>query len=325
LVRLITIISTNIMRRLLTVIPGLARTCLGFAITTAPASTTSAPHLILHRQVATEFSTCGYVDGDISKPRIAPKGFNCRVDTLNGLWGFCPTSVIAATDCGLGGFCFDGGPCSTGCGRASLKNDPRIRTWTCPEADDRPEAKFCSTASLVFGPDQTYDYVDCAEGPGKAIYLFSPALKATSSQRPPSSVLATTTPTPTPTQTSTTPHSSQSEGNAEAKESSSSNPPSSQETGGVNIGAIVGGVIGGLAVVVGAIIALLYLRRYKARPSNGAGDTVPYQAPPSHPIMAPAEGKPTELKGSVQAFRELPVGVETATSVVELAGDDWRR
>ncbi|KAK4443162.1 hypothetical protein QBC34DRAFT_499179 [Podospora aff. communis PSN243] len=319
------IISTNIMGRLLIVISGLSTTCLGFAITTAPASTTRAPHPILHRQVATEFSTCGYVDGDISKPRIAPKGFNCRVDTLNGIWGFCPTSVIAATDCGLGGFCFDGGPCSTGCGRASLKNNPKIRTWTCPEADDRPEAKFCSTASLVFGPDQTYDYVDCAEGPGKAIYLFSPTVKATSSQRSPSSVLATTTPTPTPTLTSTTPLSSQSEGNAEAKESSSSTASSTPETGGLNIGAIVGGVIGGLALIAGAIIALLYLRRYKASPSNSAGDAAPYQAPPSYPSMVLADGKPTKLKGSVQVFGELPVREERPPSAVELAGDHWRR
>jgi len=82
------------------------------------------------RQATTAFSTCGYVDGDPLKPRIAPQGFNCRVDTLNGLWGFCPTTIRAATDCGLGGFCFDAGPCSTGCGRASLINNPKITTWT---------------------------------------------------------------------------------------------------------------------------------------------------------------------------------------------------
>ncbi|KAK0631529.1 hypothetical protein B0T14DRAFT_501868 [Immersiella caudata] len=312
------------MWRIFILIPGLSTTCFAFAITTAPASITSAPPAILQRQATTEFSTCGYVDGDISKPRIAPKGFNCRVDTLNGLWGFCPTSVIAATDCGLGGFCFDGGPCSTGCGRASLKNNPKIRTWTCPEADDRPEAKFCSTASLVFGPDQTYDYVDCAEGPGKAVYFFSPTAKAvTISSPPPSTAPAATASTPTSTSSLPSP----TEVSTDVEKSRTTSAPTTQAKGGVNVGAVVGGVLGGLALIVGAIIALLYLRRYKARPSvqPSIGAVYQGQEPPSYPGVKPEEGKPSELRGSVQAFGELPVKVERNTSVVELAGDYWRR
>jgi hypothetical protein len=82
------------------------------------------------RDAGSGSSTCGFLNGDPSKPWIAPKGFNCRVDTLNGIWGFCPVTVVAETDCGFGAYCFDNGPCSTGCGRASLRNNPRVTTWT---------------------------------------------------------------------------------------------------------------------------------------------------------------------------------------------------
>ena len=60
--------------------------------------------------------TCGYKDGDPSKPRTANSGFDCRVATQYGLWGLCPTTVIAATDCGLAGNCVDANSCSKGCG-----------------------------------------------------------------------------------------------------------------------------------------------------------------------------------------------------------------
>lgn len=59
-------------------------------------------------------STCGYHDGVVSKPLTANSGFDCRVDAPNGLWGFCPTTVIAASDCGLAGSCIDL-RCSEGC------------------------------------------------------------------------------------------------------------------------------------------------------------------------------------------------------------------
>ncbi|KAG5984361.1 hypothetical protein E4U55_005036 [Claviceps digitariae] len=66
----------------------------------APAATT--PPLALEnvtdmnrdkrQNIQTELSTCGYLNGDPTIPRIAKSGYNCRVDTLNGLWGFCPTT-----------------------------------------------------------------------------------------------------------------------------------------------------------------------------------------------------------------------------------------
>lgn len=66
--------------------------------------------------IITELSTCGYLNGDPSKSRTADSGYNCRIDTRNGLWGFCPTTVVAARDCGLAGSCVDEHRCSQGCG-----------------------------------------------------------------------------------------------------------------------------------------------------------------------------------------------------------------
>jgi hypothetical protein len=40
---------------------------------------------------------------------------------MNGLWGFCPVTVIAATDCGLAGSCVDQASCSSGCGQTGMK------------------------------------------------------------------------------------------------------------------------------------------------------------------------------------------------------------
>jgi len=68
---------------------------------------------------ASHAATCGYQDGDPQNPRTAQSGYGCRVDTANGLWGFCPKTVIAASDCGLAGVCVDSHSCTEGCGRLS--------------------------------------------------------------------------------------------------------------------------------------------------------------------------------------------------------------
>lgn len=75
----------------------------------------------------TEMSTCGYQNGDPKRIRTANPGFDCRVDTMNGLWGFCPVTVIAATDCGLAGSCVDHASCSSGCGKT---DNTKLTTFT---------------------------------------------------------------------------------------------------------------------------------------------------------------------------------------------------
>jgi hypothetical protein len=83
--------------------------------------------LIVEKRVVTELSTCGYLNGDPKLPRTANSGYNCRVDTKHALFGFCPTTVIAASDCGLAAACIDSFSCSNGCGYTT---DPSLTTWT---------------------------------------------------------------------------------------------------------------------------------------------------------------------------------------------------
>ncbi len=79
------------------------------------------------RQVTSYVSTCGYKNGDPNQPRTADSDYNCRVDTQNALWGFCPNTVISATDCGLAGNCVDAHACTSGCG---IRNNRKITTFT---------------------------------------------------------------------------------------------------------------------------------------------------------------------------------------------------
>lgn len=99
--------------------------------TTAPTlrnNATGTPELELRkRQITTQLSTCGFYNGDPTRSRTADAGFNCRFDTLNGLWGFCPATVILATDCGLAGNCIDSFSCSRGCGKTGI---PGLTTFT---------------------------------------------------------------------------------------------------------------------------------------------------------------------------------------------------
>jgi hypothetical protein len=96
---------------------------------------TPAPPLPTTLQVVpqrrAEASTCGYLDGDPSKPWVAPKGFSCRLDGINSIWGVCSVGVQFEANCGLGAYCFDDGPCSDGCGPTSLRNNLKVttRTW----------------------------------------------------------------------------------------------------------------------------------------------------------------------------------------------------
>ncbi|KAK0614019.1 hypothetical protein B0T14DRAFT_437951, partial [Immersiella caudata] len=64
----------------------------------------------------TRFSTI-YFSGDPSRIRTAETGFDARVDIERSLWGFCPTFVISAPDCGLAGNCVDRHSCPRGCGK----------------------------------------------------------------------------------------------------------------------------------------------------------------------------------------------------------------
>ncbi|KAH6288729.1 hypothetical protein HBI39_214580 [Parastagonospora nodorum] len=200
---------------------------------------------------AATIDTCGYSEGDPKNPRTADPGFDCRVDAKNGLWGFCPTTVALPVDCGLAGVCVDSHSCTKGCGRLTRRTD--ITTVSCDPS------QFCSTVLSIAGRDQSYEYIACGAKAGTDRLFPSPnAASATTTPSSPTSAPSTSftisisQPTPTALETS-----------AESAETSvTSGPisiPSKQES--TNIGAIVGGVLGGLALICLTILGTVIIRR----------------------------------------------------------------
>ncbi|KUI61181.1 hypothetical protein VP1G_11197 [Cytospora mali] len=190
-------------------------------------------------------STCGYLDGNPSSARIASSGYNCRVDTANGLWGFCPTTVIAATDCGFAGYCYDTGDCLQGCGSPNRG----LTTFTCTHSD----GPYCSTALLTFGIDQTYSYIAC--GASAVTVHYNVATTSMSSSVTSASGTSTYARSLQISPTSASTSSPVSTGTPATSTSSSASTWASS----VNTRAIVGGVVGGLAVVCACIVAVVYI------------------------------------------------------------------
>ncbi|TGO66442.1 hypothetical protein BOTNAR_0061g00150 [Botryotinia narcissicola] len=194
-----------------------------------PTPASSVPVQLRARQTTSFGTLCGYSNGDSEIPRTAEPGYVCREDTIDNLWGFCPNTIAEATNCDFAGYCVDDGTCSTGCGRSSLTQ------IQCTNA-----MPYCSTALLV-SEEQTYTYLTCATSPTTNFYLT--VSSASGSQEPTTQyystiVVATSSSTPGTQSTS-------------AKASPN------------NVGAIVGGVLGGLALIFLIVVALIFLKRYK--------------------------------------------------------------
>ncbi|TGO81668.1 hypothetical protein BPOR_1060g00010 [Botrytis porri] len=190
------------------------------------------------RQTTPFPSLCGYSNGDVDIPRTAEPGYDCREDTIDNLWGFCPNTIADATNCDFVGYCVDNDTCSTGCGRSSLT-----------QIHCANEMPYCSTALLVSG-EQTYTYLTCATSPTTNFYLANPTSNSVSTV---SSASGSQVPT---TQYYST-----------IVVATSSSAPNTQSTSAKaspnNVGAIVGGVLGGLALIFLIVIALIFLKKYK--------------------------------------------------------------
>ncbi|KAH7169110.1 hypothetical protein DER46DRAFT_680627 [Fusarium sp. MPI-SDFR-AT-0072] len=214
------------------------------------------------RAISTELSTCGYLDGDPKKKRTADSGFNCRVDTRNGLWGFCPTTVLTASDCGLAGSCVDRHDCSDGCALLGPTTDLKISG----------RKSFCSMALLTFGVDQTYSYIACGTKAITDHYYITPTIGTTTTSEP--SELSTSETSQTSSVTSSDTASSTTDITQSASTeaiSSSSEEESSSGSSSPNLGAIIGGVIGGLVVICGTIIMAIFLLRRNRSKDAQAG------------------------------------------------------
>ncbi|TGO31333.1 hypothetical protein BPAE_0001g02330 [Botrytis paeoniae] len=210
-----------------------------------PTSASSVPVQLRARQTTSFGTLCGYSNGDIEISRTAEPGYACREDTVDNLWGFCPNTIAEATNCDFVGYCADDGTCSTGCGRSSLTQ------IHCTNA-----MPYCSTALLV-SEEQTYTYLTCATSPTTNFYLVNPTSNSVSTV---SSASGSQVPT---TQYYST-----------IVVATSSSAPNAQSTSAKaspnNVGAIVGGVLGGLALIFLIVIALIFLKRYK--PSTSLKD-----------------------------------------------------
>jgi len=95
-----------------------------FPITAAPSPSLVA--LARRAQDARGVKTCGYKDGNLAQSRKAGDGFECRIDTRDGAWGFC--AETATGDCGLMRMCVDSHSCSTGCG-TNIVSSKRTLFW----------------------------------------------------------------------------------------------------------------------------------------------------------------------------------------------------
>jgi len=80
--------------------------------------------------------TCGYVSGNADLPVTGSPGDYCAIDTVNALWGICPTTAaIGSSGCSLAAFCVDVLACSTTCpwqkdGGTTTTNDATGSTLT---------------------------------------------------------------------------------------------------------------------------------------------------------------------------------------------------
>ncbi|KAM3498608.1 hypothetical protein MY10362_008086 [Beauveria mimosiformis] len=228
------------------------------------AGTNETQHMLVRAGEPSPLTTCGYLDGNPTHFRTANSGYNCRFDTANSLWGYCPTTVIRAVDCGLAGACIDQHDCTKGCG--NLKG--KLTTFTCNSN------QYCSTALLAFATDQSYSYIACGGKSGIDSYFVSPTAAATTTTTTQDTKATQPTPLPTadpePKQTSTTPvttsgsngGSTTSAGptsSAMAPATSSTATPRGSDTN--NTPAIIGGVIGGIALLCIFGLAAIYLIR----------------------------------------------------------------
>ncbi|KAI9148810.1 hypothetical protein HJFPF1_10852 [Paramyrothecium foliicola] len=264
------------------------------------------------RAITTELSTCGYLNGNPSQSRTANSGYNCRVDVSNGLWGFCPTTVIAASDCGSAGNCVDDYKCSEGCGKTDRLS---LSTFKCNGSER------CSTALLTFGVDQTYSYIACGARDRTDHYEISPkatfASTTKSSERTDSISISPSPVATDPSSSSSlhtsslseTPSESEQDGQIQSSATAVTRTQSGGSTGGtaqqtgsgdqrsttkdsaLNLGAIIGGVLGGLVLLCGTIITVVYLLRRgrTQRDKRGESSAPQWIADPSPRDYVPAK------------------------------------
>ncbi|KAF7959644.1 hypothetical protein EAE96_001259 [Botrytis aclada] len=214
------------------------------------------------RQTTTSGETCGYANGNAMFPRSAAPGYFCGKDSQNNLWGFCSEAVTVA-DCGLYGYCFDKGACSSGCGVSGL-----ISTTCQP---------YCFSELLVSN-HQTYTHITCANAPGSAVWLAVPTItsplpETTSSSSRAAVSISTLERTVTVSSSSFATNPEVSTSTPDIISSTMTDDPAATSNTGIApvsteypssslpVGAIIGGALGGLSLILLTVIVLVILKR----------------------------------------------------------------
>jgi hypothetical protein len=195
---------------------------------------------------------------------------------------------------------------------------------------------YCYTARLL-SQEQTYSYISCNRSPGPDTYLAVPTTTITStpSTKASSSIQSSSDPTSSSSPLSrdgqqlptSAPTSSFTRNPIETNETGTSGTPTptsaSSETSGTSstsptyIGAIVGGVLGGLALIFLIVVGLIFLKRYAPSSSTSGKDQAPVANSPNPAIPAADVSGQHELYDSRRDPREL--------SGTDVAWAPWNR
>ncbi|KAF2730385.1 hypothetical protein EJ04DRAFT_515306 [Polyplosphaeria fusca] len=272
---------------------------------------TKAPVELERRQgldLASVFTSCGYKSEDPSQPRLAGHGFKCAVDTVNSYWGVCPLDKTEFSDCGIREVCTDQFQCTSGCGRTELAT-----AMQCSGSS----SGYCFSELLVAATDQTYTRFNCDSTYKFRVVVAASGLVPVSGAS--SSATATdtgntfsSTSTPSPTQTSS----------ISSATSVANGPPAASSS--TNVGAIVGGVVGGLALLVFGALAFYFIRRHTRNPtqpkSSLANEPPPFPGSPDvgpqkYAQYAEMEHPPSEVAATekIQPMFEMAAVVEEPT------------
>ncbi|KAJ4314165.1 hypothetical protein N0V84_009049 [Fusarium piperis] len=281
---------------------------LSLSLNHAIPSVTETPPIgkrLLARAITTEYSTCGYANGDPDEPRTAEPGHKCMLNPKNKLFAYCDANADLE-HCTMAGRCIDQHDCKKGCGKTSQSE---LLAVSCEKKE------YCSFAVLAIQKSHTYTYINCGARAATDHYQITPNATegATIDGTTTATMKLTRTVSVLPTQTTT----ETAEGVSEAAEPSTESETSAETTSEVtpevsneessgdssngsstNTGAIVGGVIGGLAVVCSTALGALYLVRRNRNQSAEAATTEQGTPPPSQePVQTWAHQEPKQLAG----------------------------
>ncbi|RSL38675.1 hypothetical protein CEP53_014672 [Fusarium sp. AF-6] len=280
---------------------------LSLSLVHAIPSSTETPQLgkrlLARAAITTEYSTCGYANGDPDEPRTAEPGHKCMLNPKNKLFAFCDVNADLE-HCGMVGRCFDQHDCKKGCGKITQSE---LLAVSCEKKE------YCSLAVLTITKGHTYTNIECGARAVTEYYKITP--NATEGATIDGTTTATLKLTRTVSVFSTKPTAETAEGVSEAAEPSTESetsaettsevtPDASDESSGdfsggstTNTGAIIGGIIGGLVVVCSTALGALYLLR-RNRNQGEAATTEQGTPPPSQePVQAWAHQEPKQLAG----------------------------